>query len=310
MHSKFILLAGLASYAVGLPQPAPVEERGLLGGILGGILDPILDPVLDLGGLLVGLLGGGGNPGSILTGLNAQAAAAIQAGALGCTAGTVGSGAIAQLKAWLNGAGANINAALRADLLNWCNGGSSAKLSVDVIAGLAVLLPTCAEIASAGDLYVTVNGILSTAELEAVAVLNAAAQASLSAFISVHAQLDADIKAALSLCAGGGIATSLSADIVVALKAWLNASTCPLDAGLKASVLAWVNGSIGAGVVAIGDLSDGAVSAVSIAASLLALVGESGVLVASAQSSLTAFLASDLSVVLEAAILHLFLVRI
>lgn len=194
MRSDLLLLAGLASSAVALPRTPSVQDRSL---------DVDLDADLDIGALhagldldvfIGGLLGfGGHSPASLLDGLSAQAAAALQGGALGCTAGTIGVDALVELKAWLNGAGAQLDAALKTALLGWCNGGDSATLDVDVIAGLSLLLPTCSEIAAEADLFVTVDGIFKAAELE-LAVLTSAAQSSLFSFLSGVAHLDADRK--------------------------------------------------------------------------------------------------------------------
>lgn len=302
MRSSLILLATLASYAVGLPRTSSLNDRSIDIDVDADIDIGALHADLDLDVFIGDILGLGSShsPASLLTGLSAHAAAALQAGALGCNAGNIGKDAIADLKHWLNGAGAHLDASLKAHLLHWCNAGASATLDVDIIAGLSLLLPTCSEIAAKGNLFVTVGGIFQAAELEGVAVLTAGAQASLSSFLSGGIELDAQIKAALNLCAGGGVVTSLTADVKAALKAWLNGGNCTLDAGLKASVQAWLEGKIGGEVTTLGELSEGALSAVSVGSTILSLVTESGALVSGAQKSLTAFLHADVAADLEA----------
>ncbi|KAK1140542.1 hypothetical protein N8T08_010288 [Aspergillus melleus] len=295
--NNLLLLASLASYGVALPT-ADLESRtfGLIPGIVSGVAH-------DLTALIGLLLGDGGHtPATILSGISARAAAALEGGALGCKAGDVHAHARAELAAWVRAhADLHLEASLKTALLDWCDGEESATLSVGTCAGLSLFIPTCADIAAKGDLYVTIDGIFSTAELAAEVVLNASAQTHLSAFIkgSIGAALDAKIKAGLGLCAGGGVVTDLSADIKAALKVWLHGSDCSLSASLKASVIAWLEGKLEGEVVHLGSLPTGGVATISAGAAVEALIEESGALAASAQASLAAFLKSDISAGIE-----------
>ncbi|KAH8426727.1 putative cell wall protein [Aspergillus melleus] len=295
--NNLLLLASLASYGVALPT-ADLESRtfGLIPGIVSGVAH-------DLTGLIGLLLGDGGHtPATILSGISARAAAALEGGALGCKAGDIHAHARAELAAWVRAhADLHLEASLKTALLDWCDGEESATLSVGTCAGLSLFIPTCADIAAKGDLYVTIDGIFSTAELAAEVVLNASAQTHLSAFIkgSIGAALDAKIKAGLGLCAGGGVVTDLSADIKAALKVWLHGSDCSLSASLKASVIAWLEGKLEGEVVHLGSLPTGGVATISAGAAVEALIEESGALSASAQASLAAFLKSDVSAGIE-----------
>ncbi|GFG05989.1 uncharacterized protein KIAA0754 [Aspergillus udagawae] len=305
--NNLFLLASLASYVLALPTD--VESRHLKLGadidigdlsIGGGIS---IDGGLDLSGLISAILGGHASTTTLLAGLSAQAAAALQGGALGCKAGAIHAAAKAELAAWLRAeAAAFLDASIKASLLDWCEGDASVALSVDVCAGLSVLIPTCADIAAKGDLFVTIEGIFSAAEVAADVVLSASAQASLSAFLSgsVAAALDAKVRAGLSLCAGGGVFVDLAADVQAALKVWLASSECSLSASLKVAVLAWLEGKIGADVIAIGSLPSGGLATISAGASVAALVEETGILSASAQASLAAFLKAEISAGLDA----------
>ncbi|RJE17811.1 cell wall protein, partial [Aspergillus sclerotialis] len=303
MRSSLLLLAGLASHALGLPSTS-VEDRSIDVDVGADINIGNIHADLDLDVFIGDILGGGVQSStSLLGGLSAQAAAALQAGALGCSAGKIHHSALVELKHWLHGA-AHIEAGLKNALLHWCDAGAQATLEADVIAGLSVLLPTCSDIVSKGGLYVTIDGIFEAHELEAAAVLDAATQSSLNAFIKGASHLEAEVKAALSLCAGGGVVTSLTEEVKASLKAWLHSSDCGLDHGLKISILAWLQGKIESGVVSLGHLSDGSLSSVSVGASLLALVDESGALVQTARQSLLAFLHSSAAAHLEADIKH------
>ncbi|GIJ87450.1 hypothetical protein Asppvi_006356 [Aspergillus pseudoviridinutans] len=305
--NNLFLLASLASYVLALPTD--VESRHLKVGADVDIGDLSIgagisiDGGLDLSGLISAILGGHASTTTLLAGLSAQAAAALQGGALGCKAGAIHAAARAELAAWLRAeAAAFLDASIKASLLDWCEGDASVSLSVDVCAGLSVLIPTCADIAAKGDLFVTIEGIFSSAEVAADVVLSASAQASLSAFLSgsVGAALDAKVRAGLGLCAGGGVFVDLAADVQAALKAWLASSECSLSASLKVAVLAWLEGKIGADVIAIGSLPSGGLATISAGASVAALVEKTGILSASAQASLAAFLKADISAGLDA----------
>ncbi|PLB52662.1 hypothetical protein P170DRAFT_350140 [Aspergillus steynii IBT 23096] len=296
--NNLLMLASLASYGLSLPT-ADLESRtfGLIPGIVSGVAH-------DLTGLIGLLLGEGGQtPASLLSGISARAAAALEGGALGCKAGDVHAHARAELAAWVRAhADLHLEASLKTALLDWCDGEDSATLSVGTCAGLSLFIPTCADIAAKGDLYVTIDGIFSTAELAAEVVLNASASSHLSAFISGHlgAALDAKIKAGLGLCAGGGVVTDLSAEIVAALKAWLHGSDCSLSASLKVSVIAWLEGKLEGDVVHLGSLPTGGIATISAGSAVEALIEESGALSASAKASIAAFLKSEVSANIEA----------
>lgn len=305
--NKLFLLASLVSYVLALPTD--VETRHLK---LGADLDIgdlsigagiSIDGGLDLSALINAILGGHASTTTLLAGLSAQAAAALQGGVLGCKAGAIHAAARAELAAWLRAeAAAFLDASIKASLLEWCEGDASVTLSADVCAGLSVLIPTCADIAAKGDLFVTIEGIFSSAEVAANVVLSASAQASLSAFLSasVETALDAKVRAGLSLCAGGGVFVDLAADVQAALKAWLASSECTLSASLKVAVLAWLEGKVGADVIAIGSLPSNGLATISAGASVVALVEETGILSASAQASLAAFLEAGISAGLDA----------
>ncbi|RAH60696.1 hypothetical protein BO85DRAFT_359069, partial [Aspergillus piperis CBS 112811] len=294
---KLLVLAGLASYALALPT------KDLDPRTFGLVAEILTDLGEDLTGFIEALLGGGvKSSASLLTGISAQAAAVLEGGALGCTAGKIDASARAELAAWIR-AHASFDASLKSSLLAWCEGEDSATLSVDVRAGLALFIPTCAEVAAKGDIYVTVDGIFSVSDLEAAVVLSSSFQSTLSTFISgsVGVELDADIKAGLSLCAGGGVVADLASDIEAALKVWLNGSACSLSASLKAAVLAWLEGKASvSGVVTIGTVPTAGLTTVSVGAAINALVETSGALTASAQAYLSAFLKSSLATDIEA----------
>ncbi|KAF7117852.1 hypothetical protein CNMCM5793_007155 [Aspergillus hiratsukae] len=308
--NSLFLLASLASYVLALPTD--LESRHLKVGADVDIGDLSIGAGisighgLDLSGLIGAILGGHTRTSALLAGLSAQAAAALQGGVLGCKAGAIHAAARAELAAWLRaGAAAELDASIKASLLDWCEGDVSVTLDVDVCAGLSVLIPTCADIAAKGDLFVTIDGIFSSAEVAANVVLSASAQASLSAFLSasVGAALDAKVRAGLGLCAGGGVFVDLAADVQAALKVWLASSECSLSASLKIAVLAWLEGKVGADVIAIGSLPSGGLATISAGASIAALVEETGLLSASAQLSLAAFLEADISAGLDVHVL-------
>lgn len=298
MRSDLLLLAALASSALAYPTEVAVERRtfGLLAHLLG-------DAASDVIGLVDSLLGVGAHGSTtILAGLSAHGAAALEGGALGCTASVIYADARAQLKLWLAGQ-TSISGSLKTSLLAWCEGSGSATLSADVIAALSVYIPTCADIAAKESIYVTIDGIFSSTELSSTLVLSASAQDSLSAFLDVHVDLAAHIQAGLSVCAAGGVIASLDVDVQASLIAWLNASDCPLEAALKASILGWCHSSHVSGLVEIGVLAETALSAISVGASIGAYVEEAGILSVHAQASLAAFLNTKLAVDIDADIL-------
>ncbi|KAJ5520434.1 hypothetical protein N7463_000887 [Penicillium fimorum] len=294
MRSSLVLLAGLAGTALAYPADLTVERRtlGLLGELLGDI-------TVDVTAILGAVLGGGHSSVDLLAGLSAEAAAALEGGALGCKSGAINHKAKAALKLWLL-FHADLDLSLKKSLISWCESNDELVLSADVLAALSVYIPGCADIAAKGQLYVTLDGIFEASSLESALVLSIGAQASLSAWIEAKLDLDLDVKVGLNVCAAGGVVGSLSADIKASLLAWINSKACDLSAHLKVSVLAWINGHAGGELVEIGALADTALSTISVGASVGVHIEDSGLLSAGGQASLAAFLGLDLSVDLAA----------
>lgn len=301
MRSSLVLLASLASSALAYPTDLAVERRTF--GHLRQLHDLFGDAAHEVVSLLETVLGGGVSSSvHLLAGISAHAAAALEGGALGCSAGTIHAFARKELKAWLYTTSA-ITGSLKTSLLSWCEG-EVETLSVDVIAALAVYIPTCAEIAAKESIYVTIDGIFSAAEIAtSELVLSLSAQSSLSAFISAATGLAAEVEAGLSVCAAGGVVGSLSAEIKAALLAWVQSSECTLEAGLKVTILAWLHGHHGGDLVAIGSLSHSALTTISVGASIGAFVEESGALSVHAQAILAAFLDTKVAVDIDAKVL-------
>ncbi|KAJ5124393.1 uncharacterized protein N7515_008218 [Penicillium bovifimosum] len=298
MRPSLVLLAGLASSALAYPADmTAVEPRtlGLLREILG-------DLTVDVSAILGAVLGHSHSHGhslSLLAGLSAEGAAALQGGALGCKAGLIHYKAKAALKAWLL-VHADLDISLKKTLISWCEGNDELVLSADILAALSVYVPGCAEIAAQGQLYVTVDGIFDAAKLESALVLSIGAQSSLAAWIEAKTGLDLDVKVALDVCAAGGVISSLSSHIKAALHAWMISDECDLSADLKVSVLAWISGHAGGDLVEIGAHAETALSTISVGASVGVHVEESGHLSVGGQASLAAFLGAGLSVDLDA----------
>ncbi|KAJ5210470.1 hypothetical protein N7491_010277 [Penicillium cf. griseofulvum] len=292
MRSSLALLAGVVGSALAYPADLAVERRtlGLVGELLGDIT---VDVTAILGNVL------GGHSGDLLAGLSAEAAAALEGGALGCKSGAIDHEAKAALKLWLL-FHADLDLSLKKSLISWCEGNDELVLSADVMAALAVYIPVCADIAAKGQLYVTIDGIFEASSLESALVLSVGAQTSLSAWIEAKLDLDLDVKVGLNVCAAGGVVGSLSADIKASLLAWINSEGCDLSAQLKVSVLAWINGHAGGDLVEIGALAETALSTISVGASVGVHIEESGILSVGGQASLAAFLGLDLSVGLAA----------
>ncbi|KAJ6114538.1 hypothetical protein N7486_000316 [Penicillium sp. IBT 16267x] len=292
MRYSLALLAGLAGTSLAYPAELSNERRtfGLVHEFLGSVgseVGHIFDTVLGHHGSASGSV-------TLLAGLSARGAAALEGGALGCSHSTIHAGARAELKTWLYGQ-THITGSLKSSLLSWCEGHIS-TLDAGVTAGLAVYIPTCADLAAKESIYVTIDGIFDASEMESTLILSASAQTSLTAFISANVDLDVEVRAGLHLCAAGGIIGSLGADIKASLLAWVQGADCGLSATLKASVLAWIKGEAGADLVAVGSISTDALTSHSVGASIEVLVEESGVLSASALASIAAFLEADVSV--------------
>jgi hypothetical protein len=298
MRSSLVLLAGLASSALAYPADmTAVEPRTL--GLLGEILGDLTVDVTAILGSVLGHSHSHSHSLSLLAGLNAEGAAALQGGALGCKSGVVHHKAKAALKAWLL-FHADLDISLKKSLISWCEGNDELVLSADILAALSVYIPGCAEIAAHGQLYVTVDGIFDAAKLESALVLSIGAQSSLASWIEAKAGLDVDVKVALDVCAAGGVISSLSAHIKTALHAWINSDECDLSAHLKVSVLAWISGHAGGDLVEIGAHAESALSTISVGASVGVHVEESGHLSVGGQASLAAFLGAELSIDLAA----------
>ncbi|KAL4810238.1 hypothetical protein BDV18DRAFT_130571 [Aspergillus unguis] len=291
MRSGLVLLAGLAGSALALPTANPSNELDARTfGLVSGILHTVSD-ILH-----------GTSPVHLLGGISAEAAAALQGSALGCTAGSVDLEYRKKLAAWLKaGAGVHLDVSLRKALLAWCQADASVDLDIDVDlrAQLGFFIPTCANIAAEANLFVSLDGV-STLAAEALGVLSATAQASLEAAIGLLGELDWKVAAGLDFCASGGVVGDLDIEILNALKAWLGSSDCTLSAGLKATINLWLAGKIGGDVVQISHLPVGGLATISVGKSLQALIGAEGALVAGAQVSLNAFLQTDVGLNLDA----------
>ncbi|KAF9892865.1 hypothetical protein FE257_000454 [Aspergillus nanangensis] len=293
--SNVLMLASLASYALALPTD--LNSRALSSGS-----DLVSDVVNDLTGLLSLLLGDGGqSPASLLDGLTAPAAAALEGGALGCKANAVHASARKELGNWLQAHGDAFHAPVKKSLLGWCNGGGDSVLPVDVTSVLSMLIPTCADKAAQGNLIVTLDGIFDAVEYVTDVVLNASAQSSLSSFLSgtIGSLLDVKVKAGLGLCASGGVARDLSVEVKTSLLKYLTGSDCTLGVSLKSSLLSWLHGKAGGDCMALDSLPTGGLSAISVGAAVESLVTEAGVLVETVQATLAAFLKTDLAAGLE-----------
>ncbi|KAL4939016.1 hypothetical protein BDV06DRAFT_43241 [Aspergillus oleicola] len=289
MRSNLFLLAGLASSALALPT-ASTELNTRTFGLISGLLDTVKD-ILH-----------GTSPVHILGGISAEAAAALGGGALGCTAGSVDLEYRKKLAAWLKtGAGAHLEASVKTALLSWCEADASVDLGldVDIRAQLGFFIPGCASIAAEADLYVSLDGVFSLAG-EVLGVLSATAQATLEAAIGALAELDWKVQTGLEFCAAGGLVGDLDVEILNALKVWLNSSECTLSASLKHTLQIWISGKIGGDVIQIPSLPVGGVATIGVGKSLEALVEASGALVGSAQTSLSAFLETDVGVAIDA----------
>ncbi|CAG7968491.1 unnamed protein product [Penicillium salamii] len=289
MRPALVMLAALAGSALAYPTDMATEKRtfGLLAEILG-------HAAVDVSSILEAVLSHGHSSGSLLAGLSAEGAAALEGGALGCKAGAIHAHAKAALKAWLL-IHAQLDFSLKKHLIAWCDGDAELVLSADILAALSAYIPGCAEVAAKGQLYVTIDGIFAASSLESALVLSLSAQASLSAWIEAKVGLDVGVKAGLGVCAAGGVIGSLSADIKASLLAWVNSSKCDLSAELKVSVLAWINGHAGGQLVELGSLGANALSTVSIGASVGVHVEEAGHLSVGGKASLAAFLDASVS---------------
>ncbi|KAL4765617.1 putative cell wall protein [Aspergillus foveolatus] len=296
MRTSIALLAGLAGSALALPATPSTQLDTRTFGLISGIIHTIEN-----------ILTGGVTPANVLSGISSEAAAALQGGALGCTAGSVDLAYRKKLAHWLKaGDGVHLEASVRKALLAWCEADASVDLELDleIRAGLGFFIPTCAKIAAEADLYVNLDGVFELAT-DALAVLSATAQAALEAAIALLGEVDWRIKAGLEFCAAGGVVGDLDSEIIHALKVWLNSSECTLAVSLKKTLLLWIEGKVSGDVVSIGNLPVGGVATIGVGKSLEALVGVNGALVAGAQAQLEAFLQTDVGLEIDVAILDI-----
>jgi hypothetical protein len=300
MRFDIILFTSLAGLVFSYPAEVVIQRRtsGLLTHSIGDAASNVTGSADSVITVSVN------SSTTVLAGLSAHGAAALMGGALGCTAGVIQVDARAELQGWL-ASQTGISESLKNSLTAWCEGSGSATLTTDAIAALSVYIPTCADIAAKKSIYVTIDGIFSSTELSSTLVLSASAQASLSTFLDIHAHVDlgTHIHAGLSVCAAGGVISSLKADVKASLVAWLTSSECALDGALKASILGWCHSIHVSGLVEIGSIASTALSAISVGASIGTYVEEVGALSVHAQAVLTAFLNTKLAVDIETDIL-------
>ncbi|KAL2219345.1 hypothetical protein M432DRAFT_347116 [Thermoascus aurantiacus ATCC 26904] len=217
----------LADLGVYIPAVAQIAAKGGLTVSLDGIVKGVeaaVSAVLDVNARasLSAFL-------KTAVDLDAKVKAGLHVAAAGGLAVSLGADVKAALEAYLNAA-ASLDANLKAALQAWLKG---------TIGGSVVAAGD-----NSDDALATVSvGSAIAARVDANGVLNAAAQASLSAFLEsdAAAKLDAGIKAALELAAKGGVAASLSADAHVALSLWLASAECSLTAELKGLLTFWLS---------------------------------------------------------------------
>ncbi|KAL2814935.1 hypothetical protein BJX63DRAFT_184549 [Aspergillus granulosus] len=289
MRSSLVLLAALAGSTLALPTASTAELDARTFGLVGGLIDSIKD-ILH-----------GTSPVNILGGISAEAAVALNGGAIGCKAGSIDFEYRKQLSIWLKtGAGAHIDASLKKSLLAWCEADVSVDLEIDleIRAQLSFFLPALAHIAAQKELYVTLEGVFDFAK-EVAGVLTIGAQASLEAAIALLGELDWKIKAGLEFCAAGGVLADLDVEIIAALKLWLESKECKLDVHLKKTIKFWLEGKIEGDVIELPKIPVDGLTTISLGKSLEVLIEASGALVASAQASLYAFLKTDIGLEID-----------
>lgn len=302
MRSSLVLLAALAGSALALPADVAIDRRTLPGTGL----DILADASVNVGGIIDAVLGAHVDVrAKLLAGISAHAAAALEAGALGCKSNIIDIDVRAELKAWLK-VQTHITGELKVALLAWCDSNAELVLEADVLAGLALYIPVCAEIAAKKEIYVTIDGIQEASTLKGALVLEADLQAKLKTFLHAAAGLSVHVKAGLHACAAGGLVTGVSAEVKADLLAWVKSAKCDLSADLKAAVLIWldvkadVKVGLDAGLAVVGSVAESALTAVSVGASVGAHVSEKGALSVSGQASLEAFLKAKFGVDLAA----------
>ncbi|KAJ6016587.1 hypothetical protein N7540_011178 [Penicillium herquei] len=276
MRPSLVLLSGLASLVLAYPADVSVDRR------TSALVPEILDDVLGLGD---------GFSTTMFAGLSAHGAAALEGSVLGCAASIIQPDARNELRSWLISQ-TSITGSIQASLLSWCES-SVTYLEEAAIAALAVYLPTCAGIAASESIYVSIDGIFDASEIDSTLVLSESAQATLAAFVDAHVDLDADVLAGLSLCAGGGVVGSLTADTQASLLAWVTGPDCSLGASLQVAVRPWIKDEPDSGLAEAEAVSADALTAISVASSIEVFVGESGILATSAMASIAAFLEAE-----------------
>ncbi|KAL3464438.1 hypothetical protein BJX64DRAFT_255003 [Aspergillus heterothallicus] len=289
MRSSLALLAALAGSTLALPTASTTELDARTFGLIGGLVDTIND-ILH-----------GTSPVNILGSISAEAAVALNGGAIGCKAGSVDLEYRKQLGIWLKtGAGVHIDASLRKSLLAWCEADVSVDLEIDleIRAQLSFFLPTLAYIAAEKELYVTLEGVFDFAK-NVAGVLTITAQEALQAAIAIVGELDWKVKAGLEFCAAGGVVADLDVEIIAALKLWLDSKECTLALGLKKTIKIWLEGKIEGEVIQLPQLPVGGLTTISLGKSLEVLIEASGALVASAQASLGALLKTDVGLEID-----------
>lgn len=239
MRSSLVLLAGLAGSALAYPAEVAFERRalGLLNSLLGNGASGVVST-------LEGVLGGGSSSSlPALTGITPQGAAALQGGALGLRAGTVQASALKELQSWLHTTDV-LTGPLKVSVLSWTEG-KVETLTDDVLASLAVYIPSAAQSAAKGSLFVTVDGIVTAAERAASSlVLSLTSQNALSTFLSSGSSsgLDQAALSGLNVAAAGGLVSSLSEEAISTLLSFLQGGNTGMDLSLQKSLLAWANG--------------------------------------------------------------------
>ncbi|PVH67516.1 hypothetical protein DL98DRAFT_294717 [Cadophora sp. DSE1049] len=219
---------------------------------------------------------------SLLTWLESSAAAEIDvtisgvlhACAKGGIAASLSASAQATLSAWLKSAECSLSADMKSWVQGWLAVGAKAEVG--------------ASIGSSAD-----SSIVLTAE----------SQSSLKGFIggSVFAGLDIELQAGLRVCEAGGVAGSVGASIQASLLSWVSGPHCPLDAGLKASLGLWLQGTLGAGVQAAESSSAYGYSTVG--GKIAGNLDATGHLTADAQATLWTWCSGTAGAALDAVIL-------
>lgn len=215
---------------------------------------------------------------SVEAALEASIAGSLKMCAAGGFAEGLSASARASLSAWLSSPSCSLSASLKLSVQGWL----SASVSVTHSGG------------DHGSAPLSIGGNV---------ILGASAASSLSTFIaSSHFEgLSVEIQAALHGCAAGGVSSVLSGAVQVSLSAWLSSSSCTLEASLKASVQAWLAGTLIESTLAA--TAADAYGYISVGASFAHNFNASGFMRPSAQASLSSFCSSSASLTLDVGIL-------